>query len=306
MSGIIYSDYYTPEDTLPTSEFVEAKIATAFIKQYKLEKVFVEKKRNQVEIFKSLLDRFFAETGIKPGEISHIIYTASQNLGDNTVCIPFLLQSSYKMGSAAVILLKQSCNSVMQGLQAAAALVDTGKSDRVMILSMSYGTPKENRFIKTTVVGDGAGIMVVGKEGYKTRIVDFISRSDGRYSWDQYEKREHQRDSLAVIRDGSDVIMELLKRNRMEITGLATIIPQNLNYLGFFAYARILGIQLNKIYAKNISLGGHLVDVDTIRNYSDYEREILAGPGQEKFVLFSTSTISGYNLTYDAMLLSKP
>jgi 3-oxoacyl-[acyl-carrier-protein] synthase-3 len=304
MAGIIYSDYYTPEDTLPTSEFVEEKIARAFIKQYKLENVFIEKKKTQVEIFKTLLDNFFEKRGVQPGEISHIIYTASQNLMDDKVCIPFLLQSSYKMTSASVILLKQCCNSVMQGLQAAAALVDTGKADHVMILSISYGTKKENRFIKTTVVGDGAGIMVVGKQDYKTRIVDFISVSDGRYSWDQYEKKEHKRDSLDIIRNSSDLMLELLKRNSVDMQEIKTIIPQNLNYLGFFAYARILEINLNKIFSKNISTGGHLVDVDTIRNYSDYERDMLSTQGDEKFILFATSTVGEHNLSYDTILLS--
>ena len=307
MAGIIYANYYVPEDKVPTSEFVEEKIASVFIKQYKLEYVYIEKKRDPVEIARTLVKKFFDTGGCKPGEISHIIYTASPNLKKDKVCIPYFLQSCFQMNSAAILLMKQECNSVLQAIQLASALVDSGKADKVMILGMSYGTDKKERFIRTTVIGDGAGLMVIGKEGYQARVKDFISVSDGRFSQDQYENREHKRDSLDIVRSGADLILGLLKRSNLEIKDIDIIVPQNINFLGFFAYARILGINPDRVFSKNISGGGHMVDIDTIRNYSDYAAGI--GPGSQHgnapFILYGTSTIDAFNITYDVILMDQ-
>jgi len=303
MAGIMYSDYYLPEDTAPTKEFVDEKIASVFVKQYKLEYIYLEKKKNPVEIFQGLLNGFFDKSGIKPEEISHIIYTSSQNLMIDRNCIPFLLQGLYKMNQATVVLFRQGCNTVLQAMEFANALVETGKASNVIILSLSYGTPREQRFLRTSVIGDGAGIMVVGKQGYRTKILDFISISDGRTCLNVYEKKEYKVDSLDIIRDGSDLILKLLKNNNVDIKDIRMVIPQNLNFLGFFAYARILGIDLSKIYSKNISKGGHMIDVDTVRNYTDYEKETASTRENGKFLLFGTGTLGELNTTHDALLL---
>ncbi len=305
MAGIIYSDYYLPEDKAAVSEFVDSSICSAFTKQYKLEFVYVEKKKSPVEIFDGLIEDFFAKSGIAPGEISHVIYAASTNLMQGDVCVPFYLQSRHQMTSAAVMVLNHGCNSAMQGIQIADALVNTGKANKVMILTISYGTLTQNRFISTSVIGDGAGIAVVGKEGVQTAILDFMSVSDGRFSVDTYDKKQHERDSLSVVRDGSSLVQNLLKKNNVEMSDIKMIIPQNLNFLGLFAQARLLGVGLDKIYTGNISRGGHLIDVDTIRNYADYRRSVGANQSGEKFILYATSMVNGVNITYDAMLMSE-
>ena len=304
MAGIIYSDYYLPEGKAAVSDFVDPEICSAFTKQYKLEFVYLEKTRTPIDILNGLIGDFFSKSDIAPDEITHLIYASSTNLMQDEACVPFYLQHQHKMTSSAVHVLLHSCNSAMQALQVADSLVDTGKAGKVMILTLSYGTPKENRFISTSVIGDGAGIFVVGKEDVQTGIIDFMSFSDGRYSVDKHAGQEHKRDSLGVIRDGAALVQNLLKKHDVDIKDIKMIVPQNLNFLGFFAQARLLGVNLDKIFTANISKGGHLIDVDTVRNYADFRNNTANLEKGDKFILYATSMVNGFNITYDAMLMS--
>lgn len=317
MAGIIYADYYLPENTVPAAEILKVclkgqenpeVIADGFINQTKLENILIENKYNPVQIFNLLLENFAAKSGVPAGEVSHIIYTASFNLMKESVCIPYLLQAGYNFTSASIILMEQGCVSVMQAMQMAEALIEAGKAECVLILALSYGFKTEERFIGTTILADGAGILAVGKDRCQFTIKDSIAKSDGLYSLNEYRKIPQRADHLGVtqvIKKGADLTKEFLRNKALNIKDIKAIVPQNVNYYGNYIYARFLGTEIDKVFLRNIALGGHLSEVDTIRNYTDFARENSLNKG-DMVLLYACGTVGMGNstdATYDVMLL---
>lgn len=315
MAGIVYSDYYMPESCRDAIEILkyssrqevkDEEFCDYFISQSRLKNICIEKELNEVEIFDRLIDKFFISKDIKPEEISHIIYiTFPGELIKKEICTPYLLQTKYNLSTATVMTMYQDCATVIQSIQIAEALIDSGNAKNIMILSICQEHKIENRFIGTTIVGDGAGIMVVGSRDFECEILKIKSVANGRFSYNLYNHINEEIWTMDLLKRGAGLILELLKESNIDISAVQSIIMQNLNHSGYYAYSKFLNVSLNKLYLQNIPNGGHLAAADTIRNYSDVLREDkVCKDGY--FLLYAAGTVgAGMDFTINAALLRK-
>jgi 3-oxoacyl-[acyl-carrier-protein] synthase III len=314
MAGIIYSDYYLPKDAYPVSDFLMASrfkyaqdedFCECFASQSKQKKICIEKNLDEIGIFDVLLEKYFSGSGTDPSGITHLIYTSPENWSRNQVYIPYYLQTKFRMYSAAVIGLVQECVTTLQSMQVASSLIESGNAGKVMILSVCYGRPMEERYTGTTVVGDGAGMIVMGSENVSSSVVCCRSFSDGRYSYSKYRNMAVKTGGQDMVKRGVEFISNFLSSKQMTVNDVKLIIPQNINFSEYHMYARYLNIDIGMFFHRNISFGGHMAEVDVIRNYTDIIEMPLASR-DDHLLFYGSGTIGGgMDAVYNAVLVKK-
>ncbi len=312
MAGIIYSDYYLPDYYLPVWDFLKCSkfkhardedFCECFISQSKQELVCIEQEKDEIQMLNVIMKRFFENCNIPRDEITQIIYTSLDNWKKEAVYIPYYIQENYGLSKASVTGVVQECVTTLQAFQYASAVVDSGMAKNVLIISVCYGRQMEERYTGTTVVGDGASIALVGKNNLNSEIIGSASLSDGRYSFYKYNNMVPKVSGMEIAKKGTEFIINLLKDNNLTLDDIALIIPQNINYSEYHMYSQNMGISIDKFFVKNISKGGHLAEVDSVRNYTDLIRETTE-PVRDKVLLYGSGTIGdGMDAVYNGVIL---
>lgn len=154
-----------------------------------------------------------------------------------------------------------------------------------------------------TFMGDGAAIMVVSKNRGAFQVIDQCINTEGFNTVRKYEGEEVEVTSrLDIIKKGVKLIEKVVDRNYLTVNNIAQFIPQNVNefiYSNF--YARMLGIPKDKIFYDNISYGGHVGDVDLIRNLCDYMRNYDID-NNSNIILYGLGS-NGLDISYGVVLL---
>lgn len=326
MAKILYSDYYLPNKRVDLKETVKANetiplpegyttkddFCEDFAEESKLKEIAVENEKDVVQIFNSLLSKFFAEFPISPFKIKYIFYTNPlNNYLANGASVPYYLQAKFRMEQAAVLIIDQKCATSLFALEVARALLQKDNNSCALILSPCFLKKMDERFIQFTVCGDAAGIMLVKagdhQEGFE--IIDFLSLSDGSFSLNRYETSPGEwdghagsvNDRIKIIEKGIGVINDLLAANGLDTGDLKLLIPQSVNYYAYYIYSRLLKIPIEKVFTDNIPFGGHLGDVDTVRNFTDVKRNRNFKEG-DNVLLYGLGS-DGTDLNYNALLL---
>lgn len=304
MSNIIYGDYYLPSNLVSAKNILmkSTKLTDEFIMDFleksHIDKIAIEVERSEVYICMLLMDKLIKEKKILKNEINYIIYINVLESSKKTVCTPYLIQKQYNLTNCTVIILDIGCGATLQAITLADALIQNKNANKVLIISSILGI--KGRYIKTTIVGDGAGILLLGNEGESSKVLDTISITDGEYSYNEFNEIRNDINKFNIIKKGSELIKELVNRNKVDIK---KIVPLSVNYYASQALAEFLDVPIEKLYLKNIPKGGHLGDVDVIRNYVDIiaDKELHKG---DKIILYGL----GYrnkieDITYYAVLL---
>jgi 3-oxoacyl-[acyl-carrier-protein] synthase III len=312
MTKVIYSDYYLPDNFIHVSEFLKISkfkqahddyFAECFISQSKLENIAIEKEKNEIEIFSVLMEKCFSNGPVAPEDITHIIYTNPENWEIDGVYIPYYLQRKFDLFNASIVGMIQECVTTLQAIQTANSIIASGNGNKILILPLCYGWKDEDRYTGATVVGDGAGLLVVGPEGESGTVKTGLSVSDGTYSYNKYRKIPSRISGLEIAKGGANFIVRFLKINNLTLDDIKLIIPQNINYSEYHMYTQLLGVDVSKFFLENISTGGHLAEVDSIRNYSDVMGKNMLREG-DLVLLYGSGTIGkGMDSVYNTVLV---
>lgn len=306
MFGIKYSDYIVPDKLEPVEDLLRYHFdgnkeqAAHFIRQSGLKHIYMDEELSPIRVFTQLLDKFHASSQSNE-EITHIIYTNPTNVMEDDICVPYLLQKLYKFDKASVIVMDQQCGSTLQSIQVAWSLLYSGLAQNVMILSLSCHIKPEDRFIGTTVVGDGAGLLIIGSGNLQAQIIQAGSLSNGWYSYLKYKQELDRMDPVEIVKSGVSFINDFWESNHVQINDVKLFIPQSINLYGYSIYASLLGYPLDKMFLDNVPNGGHLGDVDTIRNYTDAISGKRINQG-DLFTLYGLGSI-GMDVSYNIILL---
>ncbi|AAK76879.1 3-oxoacyl-[acyl-carrier-protein] synthase III [Clostridium acetobutylicum] len=287
MSKILYADYYIPSNIISakdillnsesfllensSSDVIEA--ANKYIRDTKLSEIAVEKDYDIINIFSAMLSKMFEKIDVAPCKIRNIFYTSYDNYNYNDyVSVPYYLQEKYKLSNAAVMVLNQQCASTLQAIRMADCINRTEKGAYSLIISPAFLDKSKDRYTGFTIVGDGAAIMLIGDdnkgEGFK--IVDTFSISGGYTSWYCYEnfnkakrnKYDEMKIRLIMYKSFNQLIKHF-KKYEPWFKNSKFIIGQSVNEKLEKEYLGNLGTLYKNYY------GGHIEDVDTIRNLKD-------------------------------------
>lgn len=319
MLGLSYLSHYTPNEfvtfdkileanesfTLPVSYKSYMDYYNAFKQETYLDKITVMNKENAIEEFSKLIAEFLDKTHMDPDSIAGIVYTDPvpfNSMIDERISVPHYLLEKFKFKNATVGIVQQQCTGTILSLALARGLLEEGQ--HLLILSSNYIYPLGNRNLGFTFMGDGLGLAVVSKKPSKWEIIDFTTKTYGKNTYNAYHHEEivNTKDRMEVIKRGVNIINTLLARNHMTTKDLYKFVPQNINYSIYsYVYAKALGIKTEKIFFSNLSFGGHIGDVDLIRNLATLEEEenIL----DQSFVLLYGLGSNGLDTSYGAALL---
>ena len=156
--------------------------------------------------------------------------------------------------------------------------------------------------MQTTIVGDALGIVVISKDESDIELIDVNSKSSGIISYNILNNVNQEIDVITVIKKGVETVKELLERNKISILKIAAFIPQNINYNIYTnIYAKFLGIPKERMFLENIPKGGHLGDIDIIRNLKDFKEKNILKKG-DYIVLYGLGGPIGKDKDYHAIL----
>ncbi len=270
MTGISYADYYLPQNKISIGQYITDNKINVNIEEFTsfsgIEYIYILESKDYIGILKSMLDKYFDNSNCDPANFKHIIYTNLSNFTQDNVNIPYLLQKDYGLENASIIYLNNACASCIQAIQIGSALIKD-KKDKILILSVTSNLTDKDRFMDITVTGDAAGILILSYEDHaKIEIIDSFSMADGNYSYNLYYQKEFKVDKLRLLIGNIIVTQKMLLRNNLEANSISMYIPQSINTEVYKMYAKYLNISDKQMFFDNISNGGHLENVDTIRN----------------------------------------
>jgi 3-oxoacyl-[acyl-carrier-protein] synthase-3 len=297
MVSITYTDVSFPYNSISVDEFVNQlnldylgkdisrnDILSSLKDGMGVNKVYFGDRNEEVEIFSHLLEKYFSSTAAFPEDISYIIYTRGNSIAvgdpwsltENTcINVPYFLLEKYQLINAQIFNVEQECSSSLIALKIAKSLISDNYNKRILLLSRNYFENPDKRIMGgTIVVSDGVGILEVSDSLKGLEIIDFYSVSKGNIS--MVKDLASSKNIVDVFTTGSKLIHELLSRNNLTINNISCIIPQNLSRFSWNLYCKILPFPINRVFLDNISDGGHMGDVDIIRNISSViEKGIL-------------------------------
>jgi len=323
MTTISYSNYFLPSSFLSIEKCInlskkllipdEYSSKEAFIEDFKktshLEKVSAFFQKDKVEIFHNLILKMFQETNINAEEISYIFFTNPLDSISNHVNIPYYLAEVFEMTNVNISIVNQECSSTLVAMDLANAILNNKQEkSHILIISSSFIPNDEDRFIQFTSLGDGVGILLMSNERKHERnlfIKDYIPRSNGKFSKEAYKGTllypETLDDRINIVQNGAATINYICEKNNIQKESLL-VIPQNVNYQAPELYSKFTNINISNFYTENIPKGGHIGDVDIIRNLTDLIS--LADSKNIENILLYTVGSNGADINYSPMLLN--
>jgi 3-oxoacyl-[acyl-carrier-protein] synthase-3 len=240
--------------------------------------MFAGDRRTEADIFVEMVTKMFASGVARPAEISYIIYAHgnSVSIGDpwslhsdeECVNVPYYLQQKMDMTNAIVFNVEQECTGSFTAVNLAKLLVGYGGADKVLILSSNYFERNQKRLMGGSVfIGDGQGLMLISGGPGPLEIIDGIGKTDGRI--DSVNSFMDTKNQQKVVDVGSSLIHKLLRKHGLSFDDISVLVPLNTTPFVWQYYAKQLGISLKKVFFDNMGKGGHLGDVDLIRNLRD-------------------------------------
>jgi 3-oxoacyl-[acyl-carrier-protein] synthase-3 len=243
----------------------------------KLSSMFAGDRKTEGDIFVGMLTKMFSSGITKPSKISYIIYAHgnSVSVGDpwslhpgECINVPYFLQHKMEMTNALVFNVEQECTGSFTAINLAKLLVEHGGADEVLILSANYFERTQKRLMGGSVfVGDGQGLMLVSSGPGPLEIIDSAGKTDG--TIDSINSFMDPKNQQRIVDVGASLIRELLQKHNLSFDDVPFLVPLNTTPFVWQYYAKRLGISVKKVFFENMGKGGHLGDVDLIRNLRD-------------------------------------
>ncbi len=317
MSKLVYSDYYLPSTTVHVKEVLEnmknlnipdffpdkEAYIDKFISNSGLENITIEKDANLIDIFTQQLTTLFKKTNIKPEQIKHLIFTSPKHYKvSKDVSVPCYLIERFNLTQASFMVVYQQCASTLRAIEIAKGFNNNDKECYSLILSTSFYRDLDERFAYITVCGDGAGVLLVGKDNTSGvfELLNSTTISSGASSVANHErfigsrkKDEKLKTDIKANADYRIAIKGITEKNNINFNDIKIFLIQSTSLYYANTLADILEIPKEKIYPKNISNGGHWGDADFIRNYTDVIDKIKFKQGDYMISLFGGADDTG-------------
>lgn len=319
MASINYLDYQifdlvTIEDffnmcQIPQKELVGYKSKNDFVKDFKdksnIHRISIGKADKAYCICRQMVEVFFEKTSISPKDIDSIILVDPFSTTTSFGSIPHCIAKEFNCEHANIFILNQACGSSFLCMSLADNFLK--KEDSFMlVLSTCFAPNIDHRLSHTSIIGDAIGMLVMQKNNEGDILIrNSKTISDGTNSYNKYYNVHDELDAITIARIGTQTIKGLLEKENQPINSISKIIPQNINAFAYTnLYSKFLKVPPSIFYLDNISEGGHLGDVDIIRNLKDYSRLIEENQyNKENILLYGMGGPEGKDKNFHAILV---
>lgn len=315
---IKYIDYYLPENFITVDDVFSSLDNGIFERQNISKDTFCSKlkketKLNKISIFKkeddlasiifSMIEKLLKETKINPQEIDYLVCGNEVLLKHNNTSIIHYIQKAFNFNKSTIVPLLQPCAASLFAMGLSRSLLNREKKN-MLILSACKWESAEDRFIDFTVRGDGIGLLLVGSDTGFLRIADWNSCNLGNPSYNKIENKAQSQDFRSdMINRGVSFFNETLSKFKLEKDDIGKVIPPNVRHDVYFdVYSHYLKMDPKVFYLDNVPNGGHICDIDIIRNLKDYINSKKKTKNQN-IVLYTPDVEKSFDVNYHLVLL---
>jgi 3-oxoacyl-[acyl-carrier-protein] synthase III len=317
-----YTNYYIPPNTLLIEDYVN-KLDDEFMKAVEMSRndlasilknsigikhIYIDDRKNEAKIFSGILERYFAAGGTKPEDIDFVIYTRGNSvaegdpwslLDDRCINVPYFLQNRFKMKNAQVFNVEQVCSGTMVAVRIAHSFIKEGSARKILLLSANFFKDMGNRLMGGLgLVSDAAGIMEISADGEGLAYVDYDGVTDGGITMVKDFRRGTT--PADIVKVGCQLISGVVERNNLALKDIALLIPQNISSSGWNFYCKQLDYPKERVFLDTFNDGGHMADVDIIRNITEIRAKNLLSP-RDYALVYGIGT----GTSWSAMLLQE-
>lgn len=319
MASISYLDYQvfdmiTIEDLfskceIPQEELLAYNSKEEFVKYFKeksnIHNISIGEVNKVYHICRDMIEDFFIKTSILSKDIDAIILVDPFSTTASSGSIPHCIAKEFNCEHANIFILNQACGSSFLCMELAENLIRE-KNKYLLVISTCFAPNINGRLSHTSIIGDAIGLLVLQKNNKgKVIIKNSETQSDGTNSYNKIYNIDKELDAITIARTGTQTIKRLLKKEKISIDSIFKIIPQNINSFAYTnLYSNFLKISPSMFYLDNIPNGGHLGDVDIIRNLKDY-LELIKNKETDCFniLLYGMGGPEGKDKNYHAILV---
>jgi 3-oxoacyl-[acyl-carrier-protein] synthase-3 len=310
MIGIEYLDFQHSDHDMDAWEILKQsenekvkndEYCEFFISSNRFGRIFTQTDRQPIDCCSQVIENFIDKKANIIDMVDYLFFVKNPYgmiQGEN-INIPFYLLSKYGFKSV-IINMFQECATTTQAMELSKSLIAAGQARKTMILSVSHlGSEHAHRYIETSIMGDGVGLMVIGEDSPCMVIDDFHSKADGSFSKGALEN-QNRYSPLTAIKNCSEVLSTLMQRCGNPVSKLAL---QNVSYTNAIMVSKYIDCKEEMLFLDNMSLGGHLADVDTIRNLYDLNNQQILASGDYALISSIGNMRPGLDNICNAVLL---
>ncbi|WP_280233187.1 3-oxoacyl-ACP synthase [Nocardia cyriacigeorgica] len=202
------------------------------------------------------------------------------------------------------------CVSISAAFTMAAALLRGDEHCRNVLVVAGARTPTRARYrAPMTVLGDGGGAVLLGKDGGRYELVDHLVRSDGRYAdlfridyrggpdhdWVEEcadEATYSFRLAVESRKRLAQMSADVLGRNGNRLDGLDAVLMQNLSVGAFGFWEEALEVRIDRACHRNLADYGHLGSLDMLVNLESASATLVPG---EHALLLNSSPVAAWS-----------
>ncbi|SFR57486.1 hypothetical protein [Anaeromicropila populeti] len=317
-SYICYMDYLLPEQKMDVegifhnlSEDKKSSITDmdAHIKRFKedtrLDRIAYFKDGQEFsEKVYEMVDKMLQAANIDVKKVTYIMCGNEHLFRANHVSTIHSLQADFGFSNSMILPIMHPCAATLCGLKIADKLLEEDKY--ILIISGCYWENVEDRYIGFTMRGDGVGLTLVSSHG-ELKVCDNKSLNYNNAVYDIHGAMRHDPSlsRMNLIQKGSEFLVESMKQYKCNEKTIRKIIQPNAGYSVFHdLYSYYAKVNPELFYYDNIADGGHMCDIDIIRNLKDYmeQQEINKG---EYLMIYTPDVEPTFDINYYSSLLQK-
>lgn len=316
---INYMDYYIPTDQMESEYIIRNtsvekksqiknldKCISKFKDETHIEKVsyFKDSRAFSRKVYE-LVERMLKTTQIDPENISYILCGNQHLFHMDGVSIVQSLKYDFKFSNSMILPIMQPCAAALCGLNIANKLLEDDKY--ILILSGCCWKNIEERYIDFSIRGDGISLVLLSRNKGPFRIIksNVLNFNNAAFNVDGTLKHDPSLSRFNLINKGSEFLLESLKVFDIEIDDIAKIIQPNTGYYVFHElYSYYTKIRPEMFFYDNIPNGGHICDVDIVRNLMDYDQRESLDIGSQ-VMLYTPDVEPTFDINYHSVLLEK-
>lgn len=317
-SHICYMDYLIPEQSMGVEEIFDnlpedKKSGIGDINSH-IKRFQADTRLDRIACFKDslefsskvyeLIDKMLQVTNIDVKKVSYIMCGNEHLFRANQVSIIHSLQADFGFSNSMILPIMHPCAATLCGLNIADKLLE--KDKYILIISGCHWEKIEERYIGFTMRGDGVGLTLVSSEG-DLEVCDNKSLNYNNSAYDIHGKLRHDPSlsRMNLIQKGSEFLVGSMKQYQSEDRIISKIIQPNAGYSVFHdLYSYYAKVNPELFYYDNIADGGHMCDIDIIRNLKDYLGNQEGDKG--KYVMIYTPDVEPtFDINYYSSLLKR-
>jgi len=183
----------------------------------------------------------------------------------------------------AVALSQQGCSGLLSAIHIAASTLQSSERPSVLCVAGDALPPDARSEVMYNVMSDAGCAVLLEREAPRNRILSFHQRTQAHY-WDTPERE--QEILAAYFPMARRVIAAGVERAGLTLGEVDWFVPHNVSLRSWQILAGLLGVEVERVWTKNIARVGHTVSCDHVINLADMERQGVLRPG-DKLALFT-------------------